>query len=158
MALEPQEIGIEEYNERIAGWGSELESRIRLAIRLLMSEAKGDLLKSLKFKSAKWNGEIDKLSYHFERHGIFVHKGVGRGYILIGGNVVHIKGYMTKKSIVDFAKQRGKTYTTAFDPNLKRKPKEWLNPVVAQNIEKLADLIAEMDADRIVNATNILIK
>jgi hypothetical protein len=158
MALEPQEIGIEDYNKRIADWGSELGSKIRVAIRALTTEGKGDLLKSLKFKSAKWNGEIDKLSYHFVRHGIFVHKGVGRGYVLIGGNVVHIKGYMTKKSIVDFGKRRGKTYTTAFDSNLKRKPKEWFNPVVAQNIERLADMIAEMDADRVVNATKILIK
>jgi hypothetical protein len=158
MAIEPQEISQEEYNKRVTAWGSALGNKIRTSIRSLTSKGKGDLLKSLRLKTAKWYGEVDLLSYHFVRHGVFVHKGVGRGYVMIGGNVVHVKGYISKKSIMDYAKRRGRTYATPFDASLKRKPDEWFNPVVKDNIEDLADLIAEMDADRAVNTTEILIK
>jgi hypothetical protein len=158
MAVEPEEIGIEEYNAKIIGWGSELENKIRTVIRFLARKGKGDLLKSLRLKSKKWYGEVDLLSYHFVRHGVFAHKGVGRGYVMLGGNVVHVKGYMTKKSIVDFLKRRPLTSGPSFNPGLKRKPDEWFNPVVKANIESLANLIAELDADRAVNATNMLIK
>jgi hypothetical protein len=41
---------------------------------------------------------------------------------------------------------------------INRKPIKWFNPVVAENIKGLADLIAEMDADKTVNATNMMIK
>jgi hypothetical protein len=158
MAIEPEEIGIEEYNKRVTKWGSETGTKIHAAIRMLTSKGKGDLLKSLRLNAKKWFGEVDLLSYHFLRHGVFAHKGVGRGYVMIGGNVVHVKGYISKKSIMDYAKRRGRTYAPPFDPTLKRKPDLWFNPVVKENIEGLADLIAEMDADRVVNATKMLIK
>jgi len=158
MAIEPQEIGIEEYNKRITAWGSSLGNKIRTSIRSLTSKGKGDLLKSLRLKTVKWYGEVDLLAYHFVRHGIFAHKGVGRGYYIEGGIV--LRGNKPGKVLT------AKTFDVNFklhravlrSPGINRKPVEWFNPVVSENIESLADLIAEMDADRMVNATKILIK
>lgn len=45
----------------------------------------GDSIKSVTKKSY---GVIDRVTYTFERHGVFVHKGVGRGYEMQGGMVV----------------------------------------------------------------------
>lgn len=158
MAVEPQEIGIDEYNKRVADWGSALGKKIRDSIRALTTKGKGDLLKSLRLKTAKWYGEVDKLSYHFARHGVFAHKGVGRGYYMDGGKV--IRGNKPGKVLT--AKTLDINYrlhqAVLRSAKINRKPTEWFNPVVSENIEGLADLIAEMDADRMVNATNIMIK
>jgi hypothetical protein len=160
MAVEPQEIGIDEYNKNIADWGSKLALKIRGRLQLLTKDAKGKLLKSLRLKTAKWDGEIDKLAYHFLRHGVFLHKGVGRGYVMIGGSVQHVKGYQTKKSIMEMSKRLGRPLVlkSPASISLARNPKEWFNPVVKDNISGLADLVAQMDADRTVNATKLLIQ
>jgi len=163
MAVQPQEISQEEYNKRVTAWGSVLGTKLRTSIRSLTTKGKGDLLRSLRLKTGKWFGEVDKLSYHFERHGIFAHKGVGRGYKMVGGKVIRasIPGSFITKN--DEGKITGRVLKAGpvglfEDSKVLRKPAEWFNPVVNENIEGLADIIAEMDADRMVNATKILIK
>jgi hypothetical protein len=159
MADEPVEIGQEEYNQKVTDWGSKLAVKIRDSIRSLTSKGKGDLLKSLRLKTGKWYGEVDKLSYHFVRHGVFVHKGVGRGYAMVGGNVVRVSGSLQTKFWKEYAKKKNREYNPRLvGGDMKRKPEQWFNPIVAQNIQELADMVGEMHADRVVNATKILIK
>lgn len=158
MAVEPQEIGIEEYNKRVSAWGSKLGIKIRSSIRALTTKGKGDLLSSLRLKTGKWFGEVDKLSYHFARHGVFAHKGVGRGYYMEGGRVIRGE----KPGMILTAKSLDVNYrlkqVVLRSAKINRKPAAWFNPVVQENMEGLADLIAQMDADRVVNATKIIIK
>jgi hypothetical protein len=158
MAIEPQGIGIEEYNTRVTKWGSALGNKISTYIRALTTKGKGDLVKSLRLKAKKWYGEVDLLAYHFDRHGVFAHKGVGRGYYMEGGTVLRgVKPgkVLTAKSLDINYKLNQVILRSAKG---KRKPTEWFNPIVAENIDGLADLIAEMDADKMVNATNMMIK
>jgi hypothetical protein len=158
MAIEPKDISADEYNTRLTDWGGDVLGKIRSSIRNLTSKGKGDLVKSLRMKTHKDFGEVDSIGYSFKHYGVFVHKGVGRGYVMIGGNVMHVKGYMTKKSIIDFAKRRGTVISSKFDSSLKRKPEPWLNPVIDDNIERLANMVTEMRADQAVNATRIYIQ
>src|SRR4030042_1523926 len=160
MALEPQEIGIEEYNRRITAWGSGLGLAIMSRFRMLTNKGKGDLLKSLRLKIGEWFGEVDLLTYRFARHGVFIHKGVGRGHGLWDGKVMHYRGDLSIQSMKKNPKFKNKKYESNVPAGfvLKRMPIEWFNPVVNDNIKGLADLIAEMDADRLVNATKMLIK
>lgn len=158
MAVEPEEIGLEEYNQRLRTWGSALENKIRSAIQMLTSKGKGDLLKSLKFCAFERDGKIDRLTFRFRRHGVFAHQGVGRGYVMIGGTIVHVPGYVTKKSIIDYGKKRGRTYSPSAKAGLQRKPKLWFNPIVEGDMERLTDIIAEMNSNRAVKATRLLIK
>jgi hypothetical protein len=157
MAIEPEEISQEEYNRRVTAWGSALGNKIRASIRALTTKGKGDLVKSLRLKATKWYGEVDLLSYHFVRHGVFVHKGVGRGYMMRGGSVV--RGYKPGRDLKIFKNKNAFPRSKILKSNtFNRQPLEWFNPVVQENIEGLADLIAELDADKVVNATKILIK
>jgi hypothetical protein len=109
-------------------------------------------------KAAKWYGEVDLLAYHFVRHGVFAHKGVGRGYYMEGGVVIrgNKPGKILKASTMDVNYRLHKVILKS--ARINRKPIEWFNPVIKENIEGLADLIAEMNADKTVNATKILIK
>ena len=159
MAVEPKDISIDDYNKRVTEWGSETGVKIRSAIRTMATKGKEDLVKSLRLKTAKWYGEVDKLSYHFERHGVFVHKGVGRGYAMIGGKVMRVNGSPDTQFWKEYAKLKNREYKPkVLTAGINRKAVEWFNPVVKDNIEKLADLVAEMNTDRVVNVTKILIR
>lgn len=90
---------------------------------------------SLKTRTGKMNGEISNVSFSFERHGVFVHKGVGRGP---GG----INGMVVRKATIS-------------NP---RKPNEWFNPVINDNLPELADKLVEREADAVFNATRLIIQ
>jgi hypothetical protein len=157
MALEPIEISTEEYNKRIAAWTTSTGMKIRAAIKSLTSKGKGDLLRSLQGKNDRRFGDIDRIAYHFVRHGVFLHKGVGRGYIMSGGTV--IRGYKPGKVMTAMALNKNREVKPVIlSGAINRKPIEWFNPVVQSSVEKLADIIAEMRADQVVNATKIFIK
>jgi hypothetical protein len=157
MAIEPNEITSEEYNSRIAGWGSDVASKIRSSIRSLTNKGKGALVRSLRMKTGKDFGEINRIGYSFNHYGVFVHKGVGRGYIMQGGVVV--RGYKPGKVLKAMALNSNKSLSSKVltSGTINRKPKPWLNPVIDDNIETLANMVAEMRADQAVNATRIKI-
>jgi hypothetical protein len=157
MAVDPRQISSDEYNERVAWWGTATGMKIRGAIKSLSSKGKGELLRSFRNKTAKFYGEIDKISYVFERHGVFWHKGVGRAHMMTGGVVV--RGYKPGKVLTAYALAKNRVAKPMIVKGaINRKPVEWFNPIVEDNIEKLANMVAEMRADQAVNATKILIK
>lgn len=91
------------------------------------------LAPSIKSGTRRQYGEIFAVGFSFERHGVFVHKGVGRKYPIEGAEAV-------KNPL-------GKT----------RQPVEWFNPVLDRFIPELADKLAEINADLAVNATRMRI-
>ena len=97
------------------------------------SRMEGKLSQSIKSKTKKSYGAVEMISFNFERHGVFVHKGVGRGYPVSGSVVIK--------------NPSGKT----------RKPVEWFNPIVDKYFPQLADKIAEVNTNAAVNATRLKI-
>jgi hypothetical protein len=87
---------------------------------------------------SKEYGLANYVGFSFERHGVFVHKGVGRGYQSNG------KGFAIRTAKNPPAKQE-------------RVAVEWFNPVLEKHIPELADKIAEINADAAVNATKMKI-
>ena len=79
-------------------------------------------IEALKNYFAERQGLINKVSFKFPRHMVFVHKGVGKG-------------------------------RPAAQPGT---AKEWFNPVIDADIEKLADIVANNQGDMIVS--NLLIR
>lgn len=83
-------------------------------------------------------GLANYVVFSFERHGVFVHKGVGRGYQSNGN------GFVTRTAKNPAAKQE-------------RMAVEWFFPVLEKYIPELADRIADINADVAVNATRMKI-
>ena len=110
------------------------------------------------YKLHKNYGLVEGVGIKFERHGVFVHKGVGRGYIVMNGTV--IRGYRNS----DAAKKTGKDQNrrivekTATSGDINRKPVDWFNPVLEPNVEKLADELAELTANAVLNMKSAYIK
>jgi len=97
------------------------------------NQKESKLYLSVNSRTHKDYGAIDGVGFLFERHGVFVHKGVGRGYHADGSvSVKHPSG----------------------NP---RHPVEWFNPVVNKHIPELADRLAQISADAVLNAARLRI-
>ena len=138
-----------EFNQEVRKWTSKVRRKLRTSARWFSDgktdsmvtrgqisghvRTEGKLHKSINSKLKQFDGRYDSASFSFERHGVFVHKGVGRGYPLAGGFI-----------------------TKAINPT-PRVAVEWFNPVLNMHVPELADKIAEMDANAAVNATRLRI-
>lgn len=119
------------YNSDVTGWGKDVLQQLKSSIRQLSKEGKGELVKSLRLRTRTDYGLIDRITFNFRRHGVFWHKGVGKGQPI-----------------------SGKVLTSG---GIKRQPAEWFNPVIERNINKLADIVASYMAQAAVNATRMKI-
>ena len=146
------DLNIEEQNAAITQWASMVQRYLRGAAVLLTHGKEGSITRpgrterkledSIRTQNRKTYGVITGQSFIFERHGVFVHKGVGRSYEMQGGMVVR-----TAKEDSIFS-NKGRI----------RVPFEWFNPVIEQSLPELADKLANINADAAVNATRMLIR
>jgi hypothetical protein len=116
------------------------------------------LVNSIGRKIYMASGLAEGIGFKIERHGVFVHKGVGRGYIMEGGAV--IRGYKTDPGLKKRAKNSKRT-TAAIQKStgaLKRHPAPWFNPVIENTVPELADKIAVINADAVINELHARIK
>lgn len=143
-----QYFDMDGHNEIITQWASKVKRQLVKSASWFSAgkdepfvmrgpQREGKLAKSIETKIHKDFGAIDRLTYNFERHGVFVHKGVGRGYAVSGSFV---------------------TRTAIGDQKRSRVAVEWFNPILDKYIPELANKLAELDANIAVNATLMHIK
>jgi hypothetical protein len=126
---------IEAFNEQIKAWSEKVKFALEPSIR--SNNISGSrLLRSIKNTYQYDYGEIFRLGFSFARHGIFIHKGVGRGYHAQGGVVVK----------------------TSRTPGFNRQPKPWFNPVVESHLDELGEIIKVHNETAIVNSSRIFIR
>lgn len=87
-------------------------------------------------------GIYEGIGFGIQRHGVFVHKGVGRGYQIRGGMVVRVDGSGVGRKRLDRKPVAGP---------IMRMPVDWFNTVIDANTNKLADDVADANANAIVN-------
>ena len=146
-------------NEAVSKWASMVQRKLRDRTSWFDHGKRGTINRpgrieknlgdSIKSVTKKQYGVIDRVTYTFERHGVFVHKGVGRGYEMQGGMVVR-----TAKSEDPATRQP----TWWGDDPRPRLPNEWFNPLLEQTLPELADKLAEINAEAVLNATRIMIR
>lgn len=126
---------VDDFNAKLLAW----QEKVKAALGPSISESgiKGSkLARSIKGTSKEQYGEIYRLGFSFKREGIFVHKGVGRGYVMKGDTVVKI------------------SKTEGFN----RHPKPWFNPVVESFIPELAEIVHDYYEGAILRTGRIFIK
>lgn len=136
------------YNKAILNWGYATRSKLKFSISRLSMKGKGDLMRSLVTK-ARWDyGEVDRLEFSFLRHGVFFHKGVGRGYFIQGRKV--IRGYKSKvlRGLGRRRESNGE-FVVVSGPH-KRQPKEWFTPVLDNEMPLLVAECLELRSDLII--------
>ncbi|MBV5313608.1 MAG: hypothetical protein JZU47_09955 [Prolixibacteraceae bacterium] len=142
---------IRRQNELIQKWTPKVRSALRSSARWFSDgkfesavlrhggkQLEKKLASSINSKVGKDLGLANYVGFQFERHGVFVHKGVGRGYQSNG------LGFVRR---------------TAINPprGQQRIAVEWFNPVLDKYLPELADGIAEINADAAVNTIKMRI-
>lgn len=168
--MTPEEIAV--YNSYLKKWGGFIQRKfaasaarfthgksgsVTRGIQKSHSRTELKLNKSITNRADMHYGMIDYIGFNMERHGVFVHKGVGRGYTMENGMV--IRGRKPDKSVELYAKAKNRAVgPIKIDAEMKRRAVEWFNPILDAAMPGLADKIAEMNADAAVNATKMYIK
>lgn len=139
---------VAKQNDLVKKWAPKVKRRLKNAARVFTDgkntsfvirpgRTEGKLVDSITARVGKRMGVNELVSFSFERHGVFVHKGVGHGYNVVGGMVVR-----TAKGPMDTA----------------RIPVPWFNQVLDQQVPILADQIAVINANAALNAVKLHIK
>lgn len=125
---------VNKFNEEIRAWGAKVKAELYPSLD--SNEIKGTKLKSsIKNTYKEDYGEIFRIGFSFKPEGVYVHKGVGRGYIMQDGVVVK----------------------TSRTKGWNRRPKPWFNPVIESNIPALEAIIKSHVSEAIINTSRIYI-
>lgn len=128
----PALISTEQFNDKVRGWTISTRSRMASnAPRYIGKEAANrtdpKLAASLSYRLFKDKENISsRVKYQFPRHGVFVHYGVGRGYVRRGNAVV-------------------RTARTA--GSFRRAPVDWFDVEIREGLPKLAEIAQEFYGD-----------
>lgn len=139
-------VDVDQQNAIVLAWQSKVRSKLRSSARWFSDgktksfvirgpQREGKLANSIQSKNKKEFGLIESVTYTFERHGVFVHKGVGRGYVKKGE-------FVTRTAKKRDPKKIGKDRVAV----------EWFNPVLDQYLPELADRLAKVNADAVINS------
>ncbi len=125
MAREEKYIDESKFNADVQAWNKQNTARLKNELNRLGIRDTGRLLRSIKGKTKKENGLIFRVTKEILRHGVFIEKGVGRGYPIesVKGNARAIQG------------ASGRT------------ARPWFNPVLDKDFPRLADKVGEHMAD-----------
>jgi hypothetical protein len=146
--MSDQKISKQQYNQQIKEWTQEMRRSLKSQISMMSSDGKKELVRSLRYKTKVQDKEIVKISFEFARHGVFWHYGVGRGYIREGGKVIRGRNASSFEKVLAARKNReaGKVLYSG-NATIKRKPKEWFDPVYDKKIDSLGDILANYHGD-----------
>lgn len=147
---------IPQFNADIRKWGNTTNYILRNVVNSTLTKGKkssphiykkgihkgkserhlGESLKST-FKSEDGGMKIEVVKFGMERHGVFVQKGVGRGYKISG----KVLGPNTRNKTVG-----------------SRSPKDWYNKTIDANSLKLSNLLVKHHANAVIlNTKHIFI-
>ena len=143
----------EEFELRLQVWAETARSHMQGKISS-GTHGSGKLSKDIKIKvKENRDGSGHSIGFNFKKYGVFVHYGVGRGWIRQGGTLV--RGSRVKKGSVLEAqlKQRGynskdiKKYVVSASGGKGRKPVDWFDSVLRAEIQELANIAEEFYGD-----------
>jgi hypothetical protein len=126
---------MEEYNAQLKAFWFKVAGELRSSVDMVIRKNRF-LKQSVKPNIYYELGEAYKLGFSFRAEGVYVHKGVGRGYVASGGGVVK----------------------TARSAGFNRRPKLWFNPVIERNMPELQRIVMEYNKGLIINTTRIFIQ
>ena len=114
---------VQEQNTAVKGWANMVTRKLKSSALQFKNGKSGmvqrgsgtkyqrnedKLVNSIGRKIYMASGLAEGIGFKIERHGVFVHKGVGRGYIMEGGVV--IRGYKTDSGLKKQAKKSSKEF------------------------------------------------
>jgi len=146
----PRLISTDDYNQKVKGWS--ITTKRRVASNA--PSVSGALRKSITQRVSLFYGEANRITFNFERHGVYIHYGVGRGYIRVGGQLIAGRRLtnpeqqrMLKRgdSKRDINKMR-----IVYGNHAGRTPNDWFDVEIKLGFNDLADISQEYYGDKIM--------
>lgn len=147
-------ITVEDYNKQIKDWTFQVRGRAKSRLRQATTgESSGKGLRTISPSFKSQDGEIYSTGFKFSFYLVFIHYGVGRGYIRKSGNVIHGRRTDNDKYRMYRGRpaKKWKEYTGDHRP-VARHGFDWLDVEVRENIEQLADIAAAYHGDKAAKA------
>lgn len=138
----PKLITEGQFNESIRNWTvitrRKMRTNIQSSIKQNSKEWKGrkskKLSQSISYRFRTQFGSIASIRYSFERHGVFLHYGVGRGYVRSGNTVTR-------------GKRTGNNSKDISNGAINRTPVDWFDVEIKTGLKTLADITQEYYGD-----------
>lgn len=128
-------IDFSQFNERARAFARRSPYHFVRSILSLRIGKSYDLADGFNASLGMQYGVASKITYKFLRYGVFVEKGVGRGY--------PIESIKSNSAIINSASGKG------------REPKPWFNPVMEKEAQRAADILIKELGDTAVRSLNI---
>ena len=162
MAEEPKLMTEAEFNAAVKAWASgvrmsssrNLDSMVKHDEKDWKNRTSKHLKQSLSASFKVNTGIVQRIRFQFERHGVFLHYGVGRGYVRVGNSIVRgrrlqefeharmmQKGYQ-KKELKNY-----KVLEKNSSGQVERKPVDWIDVEIRTGLKTLANVAQEFYGD-----------
>ena len=143
------------YNQAVAKWQNSVAAQLRAAV------ASRSMRIARELQPRTYTGRdglIDRLGFSFPRHGIYIHKGAGRGQ---GGTIgsswtilKRINGVEVSTGIIRHTDPNSLNGTQG-EGN--RQAYEWFDPVIRNRLPELSEIVSNFFDTMIIDATRIYI-
>lgn len=144
-----------EFNQAVQKWQNSVAAQLRAGIASRSMRIARDLRP--KAYTDKY-GLINRLGFTFPRHGIYIHKGAGRGQGgTIGSNwtkLKHINGVEVSTGIIRHTNPES---LNASQGEGNRRAYEWFDPVIRNRLPELDEIVIRYFDTMIIDATRIYI-
>lgn len=139
-------VNAEEFNRNVENWTvSTRHAMIRRApVGWGSARDEEKLIGTQSFVNMNRDGEASNVKFLIPRHGVFVHYGVGRGWIRQGNSIV--RGSLTASA--KRSKQRNRRVILLSAGGEGRKPVDWFDVEIKRGIRQLADHVQEYYGDK----------
>lgn len=144
-----------EYNDAINAWQNSVAAQLRRTIAGKSMRIAREL--HPKAYTDKY-GIINQLGFSFPRHGIYIHKGAGRGQGgTIGSNWTKLKNINGIAVSTGIVKHTNPNSLNASQGTGTRNAFEWFDPVIRNRLPELMDIVTRYFDTMLIDATRIFI-
>ncbi|MGL4853192.1 MAG: hypothetical protein ACRC3Z_11210 [Phocaeicola sp.] len=145
-----------EYNKAVNAWQQSVAAQLRAKVAIKSTR----VAESIEPKAYTDKlGVIDRLGFSFARHGIYIHKGAGRGQGgTIGSNWTKLKVVNGVEISTGIVRHTNPGSLNATQGTGNRSSYEWFDPIVRGRLPELADIVASYFDTMIIDATRIYIE
>lgn len=145
-----------EFNQAVDKWQRSVAAQLRAGIASRSMRIARDLRPTT--YTDKY-GLINQLGFTFPRHGIYIHKGAGRGQGgTIGSNWTQLKRINGIEVSTGIIRHTNPDSLNASQGEGNRRAYEWFDPVIRNRINELQDIVTRYFDTMIIDATRIFIE
>ncbi|MDR1339017.1 MAG: hypothetical protein LBK58_03055 [Prevotellaceae bacterium] len=154
----PNFITESQFNQAVNNWSIRIRDKMRRNAPVGEDSLPDDEKLAFIKSSVRENyGTASKIQFSFERHGVFVHYGVGRGYVHQGNQVVRGRKLNKTERLEKYNQGHTRSSVDKMKHGyasgaIKRRPVDWFDVEIRRGIKDLANIAQEFYGDKVLSS------